>query len=99
MAKHGKRFRAALSLIDRSKRYPLDEAIRLAVDTAKAKFDETVEIAVRRGVNPRQADHNVRGTFILQHGMRLSVCVHVSPKVGTPIRLIRRTASTATRRG
>jgi large subunit ribosomal protein L1 len=80
MAKHGKRFRAALSIVDRSKRYSLEEAIRLVVDTAKAKFDETVEIAVRLGVDPRQADQNVRGTVVLPHGTGKTVRVVVFAK-------------------
>lgn len=80
MARHGKRFRAALSIVDRSKRYPLDEAIRLAAESAKAKFDETMEIAVRLGVDPRQADQNVRGTVILPHGTGKSVRVLVFAK-------------------
>jgi large subunit ribosomal protein L1 len=80
MAKHGKRYRAGLSLVDRNKRYPLDEAIRLAVSTARAKFDETLEIAVRLGVDPRQADQNVRGTVVLPHGTGKSVRVLVFAK-------------------
>ena len=80
MARHGKRFRTALSNVDRSKRYPLDEAIRVAAESAKAKFDETMEIAVRLGVDPRQADQNVRGTVILPHGTGKSVRVLVFAK-------------------
>jgi large subunit ribosomal protein L1 len=80
MAKQGKRFRAALALVDRNRRYPLDEAIRLAVETAKAKFDETIEVAVRLGVDPRQADQNVRGTVVLPHGTGKSVRVLVFAK-------------------
>jgi large subunit ribosomal protein L1 len=80
MATHGKRFRAALALVDRNQRYPLDEAVRLAVETAKAKFDETIEIAVRLGVDPRQADQNVRGTVVLPHGTGKSVRVLVFAK-------------------
>jgi large subunit ribosomal protein L1 len=80
MARHGKRYRAALSSFDRGKRYPLDEAIRAAVESAKAKFDETMEIAVRLGVDPRQADQNVRGTVILPHGTGKSVRVLVFAK-------------------
>jgi large subunit ribosomal protein L1 len=80
MAKHGKRYRTGLALVDRQKRYPLDEAIRIAVDTAKAKFDETLEIAVRLGVDPRQADQNVRGTVVLPHGTGKSVRVLVFAK-------------------
>jgi large subunit ribosomal protein L1 len=80
MAKQGKRIRAARTLIDRSTRYPLEEAVRLAVDCAKAKFDETVEMAVRLGVDPRQADQNVRGTVLLPHGTGKTVRVLVFAK-------------------
>jgi large subunit ribosomal protein L1 len=80
MAKHGKRYRAALTTIDRSKRYLLDEAIRLATESARAKFDETLEIAVRLGVDPRQADQNIRGTVILPHGTGRSVRILVFAK-------------------
>jgi large subunit ribosomal protein L1 len=80
MARHGKRYGAALALVDRSKRYALEEAIHLAVETAKAKFDETVEMAVCLGVDPRQADQNVRGTVVLPHGTGKSVRVLVFAK-------------------
>ena len=80
MAKNGKRYRAALATVDRSKRYPLDEAIRLAAVSAAAKFDETMEIAVRLGVDPRQADQNIRGTVLLPHGTGKTVRVLVFAK-------------------
>jgi len=80
MAKQGKRYRAGLALVDRNQRYPLEQAIRLVVETAKAKFDETVEIAVRLGVDPRQADQNVRGTVVLPHGTGKTVRVLVFAK-------------------
>jgi large subunit ribosomal protein L1 len=80
MAQHGKRYRASAALVDRTKRYLLEEAIHLAVETAKAKFDETVELAVRLGVDPRQADQNVRGTVVLPHGTGKSVRVLVFAK-------------------
>jgi len=80
MPKQGKRFSAGLKLVDRTKRYALDEAIRLVVDTAKAKFDESIELAVRLGVDPRQADQNVRGTVVLPHGTGKSVRVLVFAK-------------------
>jgi len=80
MARHGKRYRAALSKVDRSKRYPLEEAIRVAAESAKAKFDETMEMAVRLGVDPRQADQNVRGTVILPHGTGKAIRILVFAK-------------------
>jgi large subunit ribosomal protein L1 len=68
MAKLGKRLTTARALVDRDRRYSLEEAVRLAVETAKAKFDESIELAVRLGVDPRQADQNVRGTVVLPNG-------------------------------
>jgi large subunit ribosomal protein L1 len=80
MPKPGKRYAAALAAVNRERRYPLDEALRLVLSTAKAKFDETVEIAIRLGVDPRQADQNVRGTVVLPHGTGKSVRVLVFAK-------------------
>jgi large subunit ribosomal protein L1 len=64
----GKKYREATKKIDREKRYALEEAVKLVTDTKLAKFDETVEVVVRLGVDPRQADQNVRGTVVLPHG-------------------------------
>ena len=81
MAKLGKRFRAAAAKIDRDKRYAMDDALRVLIDAGgAAKFDETVEVAVRLGVDPRQADQNVRGTVVLPHGTGRSVRVLVFAK-------------------
>lgn len=80
MAKKGKRFKMAVAAVDRDKRYPLEEAIRVVVDFPKTKFDETLEIAVRLGVDPRQADQNVRGTVVLPHGTGKSVRILVFAK-------------------
>jgi large subunit ribosomal protein L1 len=71
----GKSYRAALTKVDRSQRYLLEDGLRLLRDTARAKFDETVEMAIRLGVDPRQADQNVRGTVSLPHGMGKTVRV------------------------
>ncbi len=71
----GKSYRAALAKVDRTQRYLLEDGLRLLRDTARAKFDETVEIAIRLGVDPRQADQNVRGTVSLPHGMGKTVRV------------------------
>lgn len=71
----GKSYRAALAKLDRSQRYLLEDGLRLVKETAHAKFDETVEMAVRLGVDPRQADQNVRGTVSLPHGMGKTVRV------------------------
>lgn len=75
MSANGKSYRAALEKVDRNQRYLLEEGLRLAKETARAKFDETVEMAVRLGVDPRQADQNVRGTVTLPHGMGKTVRV------------------------
>src|SRR6187549_2125339 len=75
MSDKGKAYTAALAKVDRSKRYPLEDSVKLIKDTARAKFDETVEMAVRLGVDPRQADQNVRGTVSLPHGMGKTVRV------------------------
>jgi large subunit ribosomal protein L1 len=64
----GKKYENAAKNVDRQKRYPLEEALKLVVANKIAKFDETVEIAVRLGVDPRQADQNVRGTVVLPNG-------------------------------
>jgi large subunit ribosomal protein L1 len=64
----GKKYENAAKNIDREKRYSLEEALKLAVENKVAKFDETVELAVRLNVDPRQADQNVRGTVILPNG-------------------------------
>ena len=69
MAIHGKRYRNARGSIDSNARYPLEEAVRLVKGGATAKFDESVDIAVRLGVNPRQADQMVRGAISLPHGV------------------------------
>jgi large subunit ribosomal protein L1 len=75
MTANGKSYRAALEKVDRNQRYLLEEGLRLAKEIARAKFDETVEMAVRLGVDPRQADQNVRGTVTLPHGMGKTVRV------------------------
>ena len=75
MSGNGKSYRAALAKLDRSQGYLLEDGVRLVKETARAKFDETVEMAVRLGVDPRQADQNVRGTVSLPHGMGKTVRV------------------------
>ena len=66
--KTGKKYTDSAKLIDRSKQYDPEEAIALVKQTAKAKFDETVEVSVRLGVDPRHADQQVRGTVVLPNG-------------------------------
>jgi large subunit ribosomal protein L1 len=68
MGAPGKKYRAALAHVDRGRAYPLHEAVELVKAAAYARFDETVEAAVRLGVDPRHADQVVRGTVVLPHG-------------------------------
>ena len=65
---HSKRMNKAVEGIDRTKLYPLDEAIKLVKDRAKTKFDETIEVAMNLGVDPRHADQMVRGVCVLPNG-------------------------------
>ena len=69
-----------LGAIERNKLYDPDEAIKLALQTAKTKFDETLEVSVRLGVDPRQADQQVRGAVVLPHGTGKKVRVLVFAK-------------------
>ena len=68
MPKRGKKYQDSVKLIDKSNLYDVNEALDLVTKTAKANFDETVELAVRLGVDPRHADQQVRGTVVLPHG-------------------------------
>ena len=77
MAKQGKRLKAVYSGFDREKAYGLDEAVKLAKSNAKAKFDETIEIAMNLGIDPRHADQMVRGVVGLPHGTGKTVRVGV----------------------
>jgi large subunit ribosomal protein L1 len=76
----GKRFAKALEQVDRTKEYAVEDAVELARTVAPAKFDETVELAVRLGVNPKYADQMVRGAVVLPHGTGKSVRVLVFAK-------------------
>lgn len=78
--KHGKKYVESLKLIESSKLYDPDEAVKLALQTAKSKFDETLEISVRLGVDPRQADQQVRGAVVLPNGTGKKVRVLVFAK-------------------
>lgn len=71
----GKSYRKVLAKVDRNQRYQLEDSLKLVKETARAKFDETVDIAIRLGVDPRQADQNIRGTVALPHGMGKTVRV------------------------
>lgn len=75
--KSGKRYLAALKEVDRFKEYPVGEAIELVKKNANAKFDETVEISVNLGVDPKRADQMVRGTVVLPNGQGKTIRVLV----------------------
>lgn len=76
----GKKQKAAMEKVDRLTKYSFSEAVQLALDTSHCKFDETVDIAVRLGVDPRRADQMVRGTVVLPHGVGKTVRVLVFAK-------------------
>lgn len=76
----GKRFKAALTGIDRNKFYSVEDAVKLVKERAKAKFDETIEMAFNLGIDPKHADQNVRGVISLPHGTGKTVRVAVFAK-------------------
>ena len=78
--KHGKKYSDSAKLVDRTKLYDPEEAIALVQQTAKAKFDETIEMHIRLGVDPRHADQQVRGAVVLPHGTGKTVRVLVFAK-------------------
>jgi large subunit ribosomal protein L1 len=69
MAKKGKRYREAASKVEKSKFYSVDEAIALAKEIHPAKFDETVELHIKTGLDPRHAEQQIRGSTVLPHGL------------------------------
>jgi large subunit ribosomal protein L1 len=77
MPTQGKRFRAAVSKVDKAREYPVSDAAKLLKEASFAKFNETVDVVVRLGVDPRHADQIVRGTVALPHGTGKSVKVLV----------------------
>ncbi len=80
MGRHGKRYLTGLKQIEPRRLYAPEEAVRLVKATASAKFTETIEAHVRLGVDPKQADQQVRGTVVLPHGTGRSVRVLVFAK-------------------
>ena len=78
--KHGKKYVESAKLVDSSALYDVAEALDLSIKTGKAKFDETVEISVRLGVDPRHADQQVRGAVVLPHGTGRTIRVLVIAK-------------------
>ncbi|MFQ3567862.1 MAG: 50S ribosomal protein L1 [Aggregatilineales bacterium] len=77
MPKHGKRYLELQKLVDSEKNYPLKEAIALVKQLANAKFDETIELHFRLGIDPRHSDQQVRSTVMLPHGLGKTVRVLV----------------------
>ncbi len=80
MPKHGKRYRANLEKVDREHQYPPAEAVRIVKEFETAKFDETVEVHIRTGLNVRHADQQLRGTISLPHGLGKEMTVAVFAK-------------------
>ena len=80
MAKSGKRMRSSLESINRDSLYSIEEAVKIVKDNAKVKFDETVEIAMNLGIDPRHADQQVRGVVQLPHGTGKTMRVAVFAK-------------------
>jgi len=78
--KYGKRFKAGLAKVDKKKLYSIEEAVAIVKETATAKFNESVDIAVRLGVDPKKADQAIRGTVSLPHGIGKEVRVLVMAK-------------------
>ena len=78
--KYGKRFKAILAKVDKKKLYSIEEAVAIVKETATAKFNESVDIAVRLGVDPKKADQAIRGTVSLPHGIGKEVRVLVMAK-------------------
>ena len=78
--KYGKKYQDSVKAFDLSKQYEANEAVSIILETAKAKFDETIELHVRLGVDPRQADQQVRGVLVLPHGTGKSKRVLVIAK-------------------
>ena len=80
MAKHGKRYLEARAKIDREKLYTPAEAVKLLKETGSTKFDQSVEVHVRTGLNVRHADEQLRGTLALPHGLGKDVTIAVFAK-------------------
>ncbi len=80
MPDRGKKYQKAVDQVDRTKRYPLEEAVQLAVSSSFTRFDETVDMAVRLGVDPRHADQMVRGAVVLPNGTGKTIRVLVFAK-------------------
>jgi len=77
MAKHGKRYQEAMKEFDRDESYELEQAVEIVKKNATAKFDETIEMHFRLGIDPRQADQQIRSTMMLPHGLGKQVTILV----------------------
>ena len=77
MAKHGKKYAQAAALVEQDRNYPPQEAVALAKKTSYAKFDATMEVHLRLGVDPKQPDQHVRGVVVLPHGLGKTVRILV----------------------
>lgn len=80
MAKRSKRYQESAKLVDRDKKYPLDDAVEILKQFKPAKFDESIEIALRIGVDPKKSDQQVRSTVFLPHGTGKTIRVVVLAK-------------------
>ncbi len=80
MAARGKRYKSLKSKINPLTKLPVDQAVKLAVETATAKFDETIDVSIRLGIDPKQSDQQVRGAIALPHGLGKAVRVLVFAK-------------------
>ena len=80
MAKHGKTYEESRSKVDRLREYAPNEAVKLMKEAKRAKFDESVEVHIRTGLNVRHADEQLRGTIALPHGLGKEVKVAVFAK-------------------
>ena len=80
MPERGKRYQQIKSKVDSTKRYELEEGVRLVIETATARFDENMDIAIKLGVDPRKADQMVRGAVVLPHGIGKKIRILVFAK-------------------
>lgn len=96
--KHGKKYSDSVKAFDLTKSYDAAEAMGVVLETAKAKFDETVELHIRLGVDPRQADQQVRGVLVLPNGTARPAGFWSSPRARRRMRPPRRARITSARR-